>query len=61
MTLETARKNIGNSVVYIPFEDCGRAQIEHGVITSVNDSYVFVRYGRDINSKATRAEDLLLK
>lgn len=31
---------------------------EVGVITSWNDSFVFVRYGNDRNSKATRIEDL---
>ena len=31
---------------------------EEGVITSFNDSYVFLRYGTDGWSKATRREDL---
>jgi hypothetical protein len=58
MTLDEARQNIGNSVTYTPFE--GSTEKEYGVITSVNDRYVFVRYGTDIQSKATRAEDLEL-
>ncbi len=31
---------------------------EDGVITSANDSMIFVRYGGDRGSKATRPEDL---
>ena len=58
MTLEEARKNIGRYVVYTPFKGCDASQKEMGIITSVNDRYVFVRYGNDINSKATRPEDL---
>ena len=58
MTLEQARANMGRYVTYIPFEGCDKSQYELGVITSVNDRYVFVRYGNQINSKATRPEDL---
>lgn len=54
MTLDEARQHIGNAVVY--YVDDGLA--EQGVITSVNEVYVFVRYGSDMHSKATRAEDL---
>ena len=32
--------------------------IEEGVITWFNDSVVFVRYGKDAGSKATKREDL---
>lgn len=60
MTLEEAKKNIGRYVTYIPFKGCDKSQYEFGVITSVNDRFVFVRYGKDINSKATRAENLKL-
>lgn len=58
MTLEEAKNNIGRLVVYTPFEGFDESQIEYGVITSVNDRYVFVRYGRKIHSEATRPEDL---
>jgi ribosomal protein L35AE/L33A len=60
MTLQEARENIGRSVVYKPFEGCSKSQIEYGVITSVNDRYVFVRYGNELQSKATGAENLKL-
>jgi hypothetical protein len=32
---------------------------EHGVITNFNDSYVFVRYGHETQSKSTRYDDLV--
>ena len=60
MTLEEAKQNIGRYVVYIPHPTCPNNQRELGVITSVNEKYVFVRYGNDVHSKATRAEDLML-
>ena len=31
---------------------------EYGFITSFNDSYVFVRYGNELHSKATKRENL---
>lgn len=60
MTLEEAKQNIGSIVRYTPFKGCDIAQCEFGEITSVNDKYVFVRYGREIHSKAIRPEDLNL-
>lgn len=56
MTTEEARAHIGAGVTYKnrygPYEE--------GVITSVSDSYVFVRYGSDVASKATYPADLEL-
>ena len=60
LTLDEARENIGNNVTYTPYEGCDHSQLEYGVITSVNDTYVFVRYGTDRISKATAAEYLKL-
>lgn len=57
MTLEEARKNIGRYVIYTPYEGCPKSQLELGFITSVNEHYVFVKYGLG-NAKATRPEDL---
>ena len=54
MTLEEARKAIGWIVIYNPPD----VRSERGVITSVSDTHVFVRYGSDGHSKATRPEDL---
>lgn len=55
MTTEEAREHIGAGVTYKnrygPYEE--------GVITSVSDSYVFVRYGGHV-SKATNPADLEL-
>lgn len=47
-------------------EDLGRAvtlvieshPIEHGIITSVNKDFVFVKYNGELHSKATRRCDL---
>jgi hypothetical protein len=58
MTLDEAQTRIGQAVIY----HNGAGLNELGVITSVHaDSqggWVFVRYGADHHSKATRAEDL---
>jgi len=48
-------EDIGRGVVYTPYEG---AQAEDGVITSMNEHYVFVRYGADKSSKATDPRDL---
>lgn len=56
MTIDEARDHVGDGVIYYP---CG-GPAEDGVITSVNDHYVFVRYTGDRHSKATRPADLLL-
>lgn len=58
MTLDEARAGIGRGVVYwATRRDCG-GQLESGVITSVNETFVFVRYGAAKQSAATRPEDL---
>lgn len=65
MTLDDARSNIGNAVVYLPDDPMGwratsQLRAEQGVITSVNDRFVFVRYGSDVGSKSPRPENLRL-
>lgn len=57
MTLAEARLSINRKVVYRPFPD---SPVEEGVITSVGERWVFVRYGNDSGPMATRAEDLEL-
>ena len=59
MTLDEARSHVGDAVVYHPYAP-ELDPVEEGVITSVNDRYVFVRYGTDKGSKATSAERLTL-
>jgi hypothetical protein len=58
MTLDEARKHIGNKAVYraphVGLHEPG----EEGVITSVNERWVFVRYLADPVSKATPPECL---
>jgi hypothetical protein len=56
MTLEEAKERIGHKVAYV---QPGAPRLEEGVITSVNKTFVFVRYGADMGSKATRPEDLV--
>jgi len=59
MTLEEASQNINSAVIYLPKNTTNAKFKEYGIITSVNDSFVFVKYGDDTMSKATRACDLL--
>lgn len=56
--MKLSEVEVGRKVIYTPFEGCGKEQKEEGVITSKNDSHVFVRYGSDIHSKATNPIDL---
>ncbi len=56
MNIKQAKENIGRKVIYKSY-----GKMETGVITSVNDKFVFVRYGTDINSKATNPKDLDLE
>jgi hypothetical protein len=58
MTLEEARKNIGSKVMYTPFQGCNPSLIEYGIITDVNQKFVFVRYENENISKATNPTDL---
>lgn len=54
MTLDEARRALGKTVIYRP---PGQSP-ELGMITSVNDHFVFVRYGEDKGAKATLPTDL---
>lgn len=58
MTLEESRLGIGRRVIYKPYKNCSSKNTEYGIITSVNSRFVFVRYGSDINSKATNPVDI---
>lgn len=55
MTLDEARERVGHKVLY---RTPGGVLREEGVITSVNDQYVFVRYGSQAGSQATYPADL---
>ena len=57
MRLTDARAHIGDKVIYRP-PGQGPEAAEEGVVTSLNDVYVFVRYGSQVGSAATRPEDL---
>ena len=49
---------IGNYVIYFPIKNSVANEV--GVITSFNDNYIFVRYGYDKHSKATKRENLFI-
>lgn len=63
--------DIGMRVLFVPphataprprcrglFVDADHPDCEEGVITGLNERFVFVRYGSDQHSKATRPDDL---
>jgi hypothetical protein len=56
MTLGEARAAIGRAVLYQPV----RGQPEEGLICSVNDLWVFVRFGTNQTAAATPADQLTL-
>jgi hypothetical protein len=57
IALNDAKQNIGRQVIYQPLGQPDR--LETGVITKVNDAgMIFVRYGEEQISKATRPADL---
>jgi hypothetical protein len=56
--MELSEAIVDRRVVYTPFKGCPLSMKESGVITSVNSKFIFVRYGNDVNSKATDPEDL---
>lgn len=65
ITIEQARECVGRSVTYARRDDPTdptriTAGPELGTITSVNERYVFVRYGSDRGSKGTNPGDLTL-
>ena len=49
--------DIGRKVIYIR-DWMKETDYEYGIISSISNSYVFVRYGHDNHSKATRRQDL---
>lgn len=55
MTLKEAREHIGSAVIYLKAKDNSE---RIGYITSVNDTYVFVRFNYTSTSHAVRPEDL---
>ena len=56
MTIEEAIAHVGDGVVYAP----AYGDREDGVITSVSDRFVFVRYGSRTTSAATEPAALSL-
>lgn len=55
---------VGRAVSYIPHHahgDAGHPDVEHGVVTSANDKFVFVRFGARIGSQACDPDTLRLQ
>jgi hypothetical protein len=62
MAIELTETDIGRKVIYVPNhanDDAGHPDCEEGVITSINDTAVFVRYGSDYGSKGTDRDNLI--
>lgn len=57
-TLTEARSRVGEKVVYRAPHVSLNEPGEEGVITSVGETFVYVRYGADVTSKATPVERL---
>lgn len=56
--IEPTENDIGRTVLYHPGSGLTLGLPERGVITSFNATMVFVRYGADTGSKATKREHL---
>jgi hypothetical protein len=56
--IEPVERDIGNRRVIYKKEWMTPKDWDYGIITSFNQLYVFVRYGHDTTSKATKREDL---
>jgi len=56
--METEGFDAGDRVMYIPQHASSFKDVEHGVVTSKNDWYVFVNFGNGDTSAACRPEDL---
>ena len=52
MSIEDAKANVGSGVIR------RTGILQHGIITSVNNTYVFVRYEGNNHSKATNPSEL---
>lgn len=56
---DLTQEDIGRSVQYTPFDDCSPSEYEYGHITSFNDTFVFVDYGKNCGrGQGTNPSDL---
>jgi hypothetical protein len=58
VTLEEARRTVGDGMTYCPTRGKTRTPLDDGVVTSVNDTYVFVRFTVQGGGVACYPEDL---
>ena len=52
----------GDPVTYVPYHahgDRGHKDCEHGVVSSTNDTYVFVRFKNHLNGQACKPDQLV--
>jgi len=50
--IDPTETDIGRKVIYTPSGDYPDKVIEEGVLSSFNDSYVFVRFGGNVTAAA---------
>ena len=55
--INPTQKDVGRKVLYTG-NTCWGNPKEPGVITSVTEHFVFVRYGNNVSGQATKREDL---
>ena len=54
---------VGTKVIYTPSwvnGDLSHPSCKSGVVTSINNRYIFIKYGNEIHSKATYRSDLTI-
>lgn len=61
-TLDTDDFKPGQNVTYVPYHahgDRGHKDCEHGVVSSTNDTYVFVRFSVNGTAQACKPDQLV--
>ena len=62
MSVETSAFKEGENVRYVPYHahgDIRHKDCENGIVTSVNDYYVFVDFGTSLHSQACKTDQLV--
>ena len=53
---------VGQAVIYVPYhahDDLNHEDCEHGVVSSMNDTFIFVRFGASITGQACKPDQLV--
>lgn len=56
MTIEQAKNNIGQCVVYTPFKGYSKEMLEYGAITSVNDKLCICKIWQRYSFKSDKTQ-----